>query len=100
MNYIAIMDFSKVPNSCEIKMVRSKSEAFEAIGTVENGHRNIAVEESTLEKPYLCKIADKRFGCIVPKNFHENPTEYVNAVMLKIEKKYNLTFKGEEGMYE
>ena len=69
MNYAVIVDFSKDPNAYEVKRAKTKASAFIEIESIENEARSNAVEQSTLDKPYVCKMSNKRFGFIIPKSF-------------------------------
>ena len=94
MNYAVIVDFSKENHEYMIKQLKSKSEAFIAIESVENEARNNAVEQSTLEKPYVCKMSNKRFGFLIPKSYHNTMFDYISAAIEKIQKKHGLEFNG------
>ena len=96
MNYAVIVDFSKDPNAYEVKRAKTKASAFIEIESIENEARSNAVEQSTLDKPYVCKMSNKRFGFIIPKSFisSKDVLSYVKASLDKIEKKHGLSFNG------
>lgn len=92
MNTVVILDFMGELKK-ETLYPRSKSDAFRLIGCEETASHNQALEGSSLEKPYVRKIKDRRFGIIIPKAFIDSPSSYVDACVKKLEKKYGLSAK-------
>ena len=80
----SIIDFK----NCSIKTTEAKSsaEAFNAIQLIETPNRKKNVECSTIEKPYVVKMSEERYGFIYPSDINEK--EYCSSAYSKAKKKH------------